>query len=50
MLLVMLVVVPFAVVLILFLIALLRCERTDIPAIMEALAAVMKALTRRADS
>ena len=42
-----LVVAPFAVVLILFLIALLRCERTDIPAIMEALAAVLKALTRR---
>jgi hypothetical protein len=44
-----LVVAPFAVILILFLIALLRCERTDIPVIMEALAAVLKALTRRGD-
>jgi hypothetical protein len=42
-----LVVAPFAVILIFFLIALLRCERTDIPAIMEVLAAVLKALTRR---
>jgi hypothetical protein len=37
---------PFTVILILFLIALLRCQKTDIPAIMEALAAVLKALTR----
>jgi len=42
-----LVVAPFAVILILFLIALLRCERSDIPAIMEALAAALRALTRR---
>jgi hypothetical protein len=47
-LLIVLVVAPLTVVLILFLIALLRCERTDIPAIMEALAAVLRAaLTRR---
>jgi hypothetical protein len=37
---------PFAVILILFLIALLRCQRTDIPAVLEALAAVLRALTR----
>jgi hypothetical protein len=37
---------PFAVILILFLIALLRCHRADIPKVMEALAAVLKALTR----
>ena len=49
MLLVLLVVAPLTVVLILFLTALLRCERADIPAIMEALAAVLKALTRRGD-
>jgi DNA-binding SARP family transcriptional activator len=37
---------PFAVILILFLIALLRCQQADIPKVMEALAAVLKALTR----
>jgi hypothetical protein len=37
---------PFAVILILFLIALLRCDRADIPKVMEALAAVLKALRR----
>ena len=47
MLIVALVIAPFVVILVLFLIALLRCERADIPAIMEALAAVLKALTRR---
>ena len=49
MLLVLLVVAPLTVVLILFLTALLGRERADIPAIMEALAAVPKALTRRGD-
>jgi hypothetical protein len=39
-------VAPFAVILILFLIALLRCQRTDIPAVLESLAAVLRALTR----
>jgi hypothetical protein len=38
--------VPFGVILILFLVALLRCQRRDIPAVMQALAAVLKALTR----
>jgi hypothetical protein len=38
--------VPFGVILILFLVALLRCQRADIPAVMEALAGVLKALTR----
>ena len=38
--------VAFAVILILFLIALLRCQQADIPKVMEALAAVLKALTR----
>jgi hypothetical protein len=37
---------PFAVILILFLIALLRCQQADIPKVMDALAAVLKALTR----
>jgi len=37
---------PFGVILILFLVALLRCQRRDIPAVMQALAAVLKALTR----
>jgi hypothetical protein len=37
---------PFAVILVLFLIALLRCQQADIPKVMEALAAVLKALTR----
>ena len=32
---------PFVVILILFLIALLRCDRADIPKVMEALAAVL---------
>ena len=38
---------PFAVILFLFLTALLRCEQADIPAVMQALAALLKALTRR---
>jgi hypothetical protein len=38
--------VPFTVILVLFVIALLRCQKKDIPAIMEALAAALKALTR----
>jgi len=37
---------PFAVILILFLTALLRCERKNIPAVMRALPAVLKALRR----
>ena len=37
---------PFAVILILFLTALFRCHKADIPKVMEALAAVLKALTR----
>ena len=37
---------PFAVILILFLIALLRCDRADIPKVMDALAAVLRALRR----
>lgn len=46
MLLVVLAAAPFAVILILFLIALLRCRQADIPKVMEALAAVLKAFTR----
>jgi len=38
---------PFAVVLILYLVALLRCDRTDIPAIMGSLADALHALWRR---
>jgi hypothetical protein len=38
---------PFAVVLVLFLVALLRCDRNDIPAIMTALAEVVSALRLR---
>jgi len=38
---------PFEVILILFVIALLRCEQADIPAVMQAMAAVLKALMRR---
>ena len=34
---------PFAVILILFLVALIRCREADIPKVMEALAAVLKA-------
>ena len=41
-----LVAVPFGVILVLFLVALLRCRRADVPAIMEALGTVIKALTR----
>lgn len=41
---------PFGVILILFLIALLRCQDTDIPAVMQALAAVLRAITRNGDS
>jgi biotin transporter BioY len=37
---------PFAVILILFLTALLRCDQKDIPAVMQTLAAVLKGLTR----
>ena len=37
-------VAPFAVILILFLTALLRCQRNDIPAVMEALATVLRAM------
>jgi uncharacterized membrane protein len=37
---------PFVVILILFLIALLRCKQADIPKVMEALATVLEALTR----
>ncbi len=40
------VVAPLVVILILFLVALLRCQQTDIPAVMESLAAALKALTR----
>lgn len=41
-----LVTAPFVVVLVLFLVALFRCQRNDIPAVMATLAAVLKALTR----
>jgi hypothetical protein len=41
-----LVAAPFGVILILFLVALLRCQRTDIPAVMESLGTVMRALMR----
>jgi hypothetical protein len=37
---------PCAVILILFLTALLRCERKDIPAVMKTFAEALKALTR----
>jgi hypothetical protein len=38
---------PFAVMLVLFLVALLRCDRADIPAIITALAEVVNALRLR---
>jgi hypothetical protein len=37
---------PFGVILIFFLTALLRCQRCDIPAVMETLSNALKALTR----
>jgi hypothetical protein len=38
--------IPFGVILVLFLAALFRCQRADIPAVMGALAAVLRALTQ----